>query len=90
MTLAQSAQRLTQHIVEQRSRPEAGFSFSVATPVARIRLNTDLHKSEILLGMIDGHGAEVTFALSPEVASPLAERLPIRLAEIANTKKTQQ
>src|SRR5689334_6164267 len=84
MTLAQSAPRLTQLIAERYNRPEAGFSASAATQVARIRLNTDLHKSEILLGLIDGRGAETTFALSPEVAQPLAERLAVRLAEIAN------
>jgi hypothetical protein len=89
MMLAQSAQRWTQHILEQRSKPEAGLSALASTPVAQIRLNTDVHGSEILLSLIDGNGAEVTFALAPEVARPLAERLPIRLAEI-ETKKTRQ
>ncbi len=90
LKLARSAQRLEAHILEGQSRPEAGITVSNVTPVARVRLGVDLHKAEILLGMIDGNGAEASFCLAPEVAQPLADRLPVRLAEIADAKKTVQ
>src|SRR5437763_204298 len=90
LQLAQSAQRLTDQIVARHNRPEAGVSFSVATPIARVRLNVDLHASEILLGMIDGQGAETTFCLGLDVAKPLAERLPVRIAEIEQPEQTRQ
>jgi len=80
LTLAQSAQRLKDHILAQQSR--SGVSMGVHMPVAQVSLNTDIHVHEILLGLIDGNGAEQRFALPLEVAKPLAERLPVRIAEI--------
>ena len=90
IVLAQSAQRLKDQILARHTPKGAGVSPLISVPVARIRLNTDLHLSEILLGMIDGAGAEMTFALPPEVARALAERLPVRLAEIEKAKPTKQ
>jgi hypothetical protein len=90
LKLAQSAQRLEAHILSKKSRPEAGVQMSNVTPVAQIRLNNDLHSAEILLGLIDGQGAEITFSLAPEVAQSLADRLPVRLSQIAQAKKTVQ
>lgn len=54
----------------------------VAVPVVEVQLNTDIHKSEILLTMCDGFGNRSSFALPFEVAKPLGARLPARVDEI--------
>lgn len=86
LMLAQSAQRLKIRLLVKQSRP--GVDAVVLTPVARIGLNTDVHKTMIHLTMIDQQGEEMGFLLPMEVARPLAEGLPVRLAEIDCTTKT--
>jgi hypothetical protein len=90
LRLAQSAQRLRDHILAQRNPRGDSVSATVVTPVARIRLGPDALGESILLAMIDGSGAEMTFSLVPEVARPLAERLPVHLARIEAVKPTKQ
>jgi hypothetical protein len=85
LTLAQSAQLLQGHILSKRSRIGAPAVFQ--TSVAQVRLNTDAHVTEIHLTMIAQNGAEATFSLPLNVAKPLAERLPARIAEIENQKR---
>lgn len=80
ITLAQSLPPLRDRILARQSRP--GAEAIAMTPVAQIALNVDFHKSEVHLLMIDRHGARTGFALPPEIARELAERLPVRLDEI--------
>jgi hypothetical protein len=89
LALAQSLPALRDLALARRS-PRGDFvSAVVMTPVTRIGLNTDIHKTEIQLLMFDRHGARVGFALAPDVARPLAERLPVRLAEIDAASKNR-
>jgi imidazole glycerol phosphate synthase subunit HisF len=87
LTLAQSAQKLRDHILARRSR--SGAIAHAMTPVAQIELGVDLHATEILLTMIDRNGARLGFSLPHEVARPLADRLPIRVGEIEAAAKTR-
>lgn len=82
LALSQSALQLTDHIL--RSMAPQGKS-AVPRLTADVRatiLNTDLHKSQIVLTMELSDGLQVSFALPFSVAKPLAERLPARVAEI--------
>jgi hypothetical protein len=69
-----------------KTMKERGASPIVAVPVVRVQLNTDIHRSEILLTMYDRFGNESGFALPFEVAQPLSSRLPARVAEIEKAK----
>lgn len=90
LRLGHNAQSLSGRILAQQSRP--GMNAVVMTPVAQVELNTDLHKSAIHLTMFDQYGTGIGFSLVPEVARPLADRLPVRVAEIeaALKKATRQ
>lgn len=61
----------------------------LTTRVAELILNTDLHKTEIVLRMIDPQGNERGYCLSQGTARQLAESLPHRLAEIEAATSTQ-
>jgi hypothetical protein len=90
LTLAQSAPLLRDHVLSKHSR--GGVNARSSTPVAQAVLNTDLHRTEILLEMIDQYGTRVGFVLPLDVARPLSERLPHRVAEIEQAvanRKTQ-
>jgi hypothetical protein len=89
-TLAQAAQRVMAELLARRSPKGGTASLVLVTPVAQVRLNTDLHQSEIHLGLIDGKGAEAVFVLAPDVARLLAERLPMRLEQIEQARPTRQ
>jgi hypothetical protein len=86
ITLAQSAQRIRDAILARQSSSEA--TAVALTPVVQVALNTDLHRSEIHLMMIAPSGAQIGFLLPLEVAKPLAERLPVRIAEIEAARPT--
>ena len=90
LTLSQSIPSLRDHILSGQSPGDGtAISFVAVTEVAQIGLNTDVHRSEIHLTMIDRHGAHVGFALSPEIARYLAQRLPARVAEIEAAASTR-
>jgi hypothetical protein len=80
LKLAQSSRSLQGSILAKLNR--TGVSAGVYMPVARVSLGTDIHVHEILLSMVDSNGAEQRFCLSLEVAKPLAERLPARVAQL--------
>ena len=92
LTLAQSAQRLKDHILERRTPKGSGVATGILTAVSRVALNVDIHQTEVLLTLFDRHGAQAAFSLPLAVAKPLSERLPVRVLEIeaAATKRTKQ
>jgi hypothetical protein len=89
LTLAQSIPSLRDRVLARRSPAGGSVSAVVMTDVAQIALNTDLHRSEVHLTMIDRHGAQAGYALPPKVARLLADRLPLRVAEIEAAAKTR-
>jgi hypothetical protein len=89
LSLAQSLPALRDRVLARHSPIGDSVSAVAMTPVTQIALNTDVHKTEIHLTMYDRHGARLGFALGSEVARPLAERLPVRLAEIATASKNR-
>ena len=90
MKLTQSALRLKQEILSKRSRPEAGIGAVVATPVIQFRSTLDVHKSELLLTMIDPKKMEMTFVLGLEILRALTVHLKKRLADIERANPTRQ
>ena len=63
-----------------------GVSPIAAVPVARIQLNTDVHRSEILLTIFDKFGNGSGFAIPFDIAQAFSARLPPRVTEIAQQK----
>ena len=70
------AKRLTETMVQQGVEP------LIAVRVSRVLLNTDLHRSEILLKIFDEYGNETGFAFPLEIAEALASTLPRHLARL--------
>ena len=87
LSLAQSLPSLRDRVLARHSPKGDSVSAVAMTPVTRIVLNTDVHKTEIHLTMADRHGARLGFALDADVAQLLAERLPVRVAEIVAASK---
>jgi hypothetical protein len=88
LTLARSAQSLTDQILAKQSR--SGADAVNVTEVARIGLNHDLHATEIHLSFFDRHGAQMIFALLPQFAQHLVDRLPGWIDKISQSPKTKQ
>jgi hypothetical protein len=88
LTLAQSSQSLSDQILAKQSR--SGADAVRVTEVAQIGLNHDLHATEIILSLIDRHGAELKFLLRPELARHLVDRLPHWIGKIDQSPKTKQ
>jgi hypothetical protein len=79
-SLAQSSLRLRANILAKYSRGETD---AVATSfVSRVGLGTDVHKSQVFLTLYDTQDVPTVFAVPLEVAKPLSERLPVKVAEI--------
>jgi hypothetical protein len=88
LTLARSSQFLSDHILAKQSR--SGADAVNVTEVTRIGLNHDLHSTEIHLSFFDRHGAAMTFALPPQFAQHLVDRLPDWIEKISHSPKTKQ
>lgn len=80
LQLAQSSLQMKVRILGEKSRP--GVSAVVVTHIARVGLNTDLEKTEIHMTLYQNDETGLVFSLPLEVAKPLSERLPVRVAEI--------
>jgi hypothetical protein len=80
LTLAASAQSLTDQILAARTR--SGAVAARVTEVAQIALDTDIFATAIHLSLIDRHGALVTFALSQFYAQQLVDHMPSWIAKI--------
>jgi hypothetical protein len=89
LTLSQALPALRDRILAGQSLAGGAISAAAMTEVAQIELNHDVHHSEIHLTMIDRHGARMGFALPPEVARPLADRLPRRVDLIEGAARTR-
>jgi hypothetical protein len=90
LTLAQSAPALQQQVLS-RNNPQAGSHTAVsATQVVQVALHDESLGEGILLTMIGPGGSRATFALPPEIADLLVQRLPGFLARIAALKLTKQ
>ena len=90
LTLAQSVPNL-QKVVLARHQPR-GDSHSplAATEVAQIELNVDSLGESLLLTPISPSGNRITFAIPPNVAELLAQRLPAHVAKLTSAKPTRQ
>jgi hypothetical protein len=88
LTIVQSSPLWRDRILSKLSR--TGVEARSTTIVAQVELNTDIFREAIHLRMIGENGASMGFELPLEVARPLADRLPIRVAEIEAEKPTKQ
>ena len=86
-TLALSARQLLDRILAERSRRGANVMASIR--VAQCILNTDLHKSVILLTMVDPNGEKMSFEIPPDVGRQLSDRLPALLAKTQEPRTKQ-
>ncbi|TAL03682.1 MAG: hypothetical protein EPO08_03570 [Rhodospirillaceae bacterium] len=80
LKICQSAPRLQDRILAQRSRP--GVDAQIVTIASRASLNHDIHKMMLHLGLFDQKNHETLWAVPLEVAKPLAEALPRWIAKL--------
>jgi hypothetical protein len=80
LTMFQSIPSMTTRILAKLSR--TGVTPRATTPVTRVDVETDLHKSDVVLTMYALNGDQMSFVLPPQVASFLVERLIECVAEI--------
>lgn len=90
LTLSQSAANLRQRILAKRTPAAGGVTPVFATNVARFGLAPDTLGEDVLLTLIAQNDSQTVFALSPDIARLLAERLPHHIAHVANAKLSKQ
>jgi hypothetical protein len=90
LTLSQSAAGLRQSILAKRNPATGGVEAVFATVVSQFSVLPDTLSQDVLLTLVGPNGAQTIFAIPPEVAPLLAERLPKVVAEIASAKLTRQ
>jgi hypothetical protein len=81
LDLVQRFRLIEDRLLQSLRRTEGSAVPLTRTRVQQVVLNTDLLTGEIVLRMVGESGIEVAFLLPDEVAEPLAERLPVRLAQ---------
>lgn len=86
--LSRLAQQHFRKILATKSPKIPGVTLTMSLPITNVRLNTDLHQSEILLTIFDRFGGEADYSLALNLARPLAEGLVARVAEIETASKT--
>ena len=59
-----------------------GVKMTISVPIRQVRLNTDIHKLEILLTVIDRFEGEADYSLLPSAARVIAGRLLAKAEEI--------
>lgn len=89
LTLAHSALRLSDHILQHMASIGGSVSPRLTGRVVSTTLNTDIHKTGIVLVMELDDGLEIGFELPFDVAKPLAERLPVRFSELEAAKSSR-
>ena len=90
LTLGQSAPGFRQSILAKHNRESAGQSAVYATKVVQIGLAPDTLSEDVLLTLIAPNGGQTTFAIPPQIARHMAERLPVHVSMIENEKMTKQ
>jgi hypothetical protein len=90
ITLSQSAPNLRQEILSKRHPKSGGVSAVFATVVAKINVSPDTLGEDILLTLVASNDTHTTFALPPEIAKILAERLPPLIGEVESANPTRQ
>lgn len=93
LSLPKIVQEMVHKILAQRGqRPttQPGTIHKVFFPVERVGLNVEPQTDEILLEMHDTLGNQSGYSLPIEVAKPLAERLPVRIAEAEAASKNRR
>jgi hypothetical protein len=86
--LSRLAPQHLRKILAAKSAKIPGVTMTLSLPIKNIRLNTDLHQSEILLAIFDRFGGEVDYSMEPALARQLAERLIVRADEVETASKT--
>jgi hypothetical protein len=75
-------------ILATKTAKMPGVTVTLSLPITNIRLNTDLHQSEVLLTIFDRYGGETDYSIDPVRARQLADRLVARAAEVETASKT--
>ena len=88
--LSQSAPVFRERILARYKPSAGGTDVVLATPVVQIGLNEDSLGEEILLTLVAPNSARLTYALPMHIAEHLAERLPIRVADLRKKNPTKQ
>jgi hypothetical protein len=90
LILSQSAPAFRERILSKHKLSVPGMDVVLATPVVQIGLNEDSLGQDILLTLIAPTGGRLTYALPVHIAEHLAERLPVRVADLKNKNQTKQ
>jgi hypothetical protein len=90
LTLAQSTQRLRDHILAQHSPAGGTISMVAVTPVVQTGLNVDVLSGDVFLTMVSSSGAQATFSFPQDIARNLADRISARLAQMRAARPTRQ
>ena len=85
--LARLAPQHLRKILAAKSEKIPGVTMTLSIPVRNIRLNTDLHQTEILLAVFDRFDGEADYSLEPALARQLAEKLIVKCDEIEAASK---
>jgi hypothetical protein len=75
-------------ILAAKTAKMPGVTVTLSLPITDVRLNTDIHQSEILLTISDRYSGEADYSIDPVRARHLAERLVARAAEVETVSKT--
>lgn len=83
IALGQSALQLSDRALRRKYPGDRGSVYPRMTADVRAAiLNTDLHRSHIVLVLELQDGLQVSFSLPPEVSKPLAKSLPDRVSAL--------
>ncbi len=90
LTFAQSAPAVQEQILTRHNSSGENTEFVLTIPVTQIGLNEDILGENIMLTLIASDGEQLVYALPPNIAQRLSERLPVRLAQMQKKKPTKQ
>jgi hypothetical protein len=90
MTLIQSTPAFRERIVLRHNPEGDSVSAVLVTRVSQIGIQPDSLGVDVLLTLVSSTGARLTFALSPQIARILIDRLPGVVEEIDSSKTTKQ
>lgn len=90
LTLAQSAPNLQQQVLSRHAPRGDSHSAVSVMPVSQAELHDEAMGESILLVLHSPGGSRVTYALPPQLAELLVQRLPVFLARLSAGKPTKQ